>query len=391
MDFDSVIAPLERSAFLSDSWEKSWLHLRGTADRFGDLLTWDDLNAILENSRLAPPHIRLSKGGIAIEPDRYVHTPPGAGNQPQADLGRLIALLADGATLILYSVEDVAPKVRALSQSFRDALLARCHVNLYASWRQENGLDLHWDAHEVIVLQLHGRKRWQIFAPTQEWPLDAGAPPRPEGAAVWDGTLNAGDVLYLPRGWWHLAHPLDEPSLHLTFGIAPVHGLNLLNWMATRLRGDAHLRRNLPLHGDPVAQKTYMSRLRAIVGEMLDDAAIEHFLHDSASHVHGRPSIQLPQSPYDQSAPLREESLLRLASAPSLSLVDQGDKVIFHAYHKTYNVPASVKPALLLLNDKQGVSLAQMCAVLDGQTAAACLKQGLAMLARAGVVLVETQ
>jgi hypothetical protein len=125
--------------------------------------------------------------------------------------------------------------------------------------------------------------------------------------------------------------------------------------------------------------------------KILDDAAIGHFLHDSASHVHGHPSIQLPQSPYDQSAPLREESLLRLASAPSLSLADQGDKLIFHAYHKTYNVPVSVKPALLLLNDQQGVSLAQMCAALDGEIAVVSLKQGLAILARAGVVLVETE
>lgn len=390
MDFDFVIAPLERSAFLRDSWEKSWLHLRGMADRFGDLLTWDDLTAILENSRLAPPLIRLSQGGAAIEPERYIHTPPGAGNQPQIDPGRLIALLADGATLILYSVEEVAPKVRVLVQSFRDALLARSHVNLYASWRGENGFDLHWDSHEVMVLQLHGRKRWQIFAPTQEWPLDAGTPPRPEGPPVWEGTLNAGDVLYLPRGWWHIAHPLDEPSLHLTFGIAPMHGLNLLHWTATRLKGNAHLRRNLPLHGDPAAQKAYMSQLRAIVGEALDDAAIGHFLHDAAAHVHGRPSIQLPQGPLVQFEPLREDSLLRLASAPCLSLIVQGDKLVFHAYDKTYSVPAGLKPALLLLNDKKCVSLAKLCAALDGEAAAVSLKQGLAMLARAGVVLVET-
>ncbi|MEO8300208.1 MAG: cupin domain-containing protein [Rhizomicrobium sp.] len=391
MEFDQVIAPLQRNAFLTDHWEKSWLHVQGAADRFGNLLSWDDLGAILENTRIAPPHIRLSKDGHSVAPELYIHTPPGAGNPPQVDPGRLVAQLADGATLILYGVEDLAPKVRALSESFRDTLSARSHVNLYASWRRENGFDLHWDAHEVMVLQLHGRKQWQIFAPTQDWPLDAGVPPRPTGAPVWDGLLNAGDVLYLPRGWWHVAHAVNEPSLHLTFGIAPMHGLNLLNWMATRLRGNSDLRRNLPLLRDAAARKAYMAQLRAIVAETLDDAAIETFMRDADAHVHGRPSIQWPRAPYNQAALLQGECLLRLASAPRLSLMDQGDKVAFRAYDKTYSVPANLRPALALLSDRHGVPLARLCAALDGAAAAASLKQGLAMLARAGVVMVETE
>jgi ribosomal protein L16 Arg81 hydroxylase len=301
-----------------------------------------------------------------------------------------VALLADGATLILYSVEDLSPAVRSLSESFRDVLRARNHVNLYASWRSENGFDLHWDTHEVMVLQLHGRKQWQIFAPTQDAPLDVGVPPRPSGPPAWSGLLNAGDILYLPRGWWHVANAVDGPSLHLTFGIAPMHGLNLLNWMGTRLKGNVHLRRNLPLLRDPAAQQTYMAQLRAIVCEMLDDKAIENFMHDAAAHVRGRPSIQLPQAPYNQTEPLRDESMFRLASSPRLSLMDQGDKTIFHAYGKTYNVPASVKPALVLLNDSQGVALATLCAAVDGEAAVTSLKQGLALLALAGVVTVET-
>jgi ribosomal protein L16 Arg81 hydroxylase len=391
MEFDQVIAPLALDAFLADHWEKSWLRLQGTADRFADLLSWDELSAILENTRLGPPHIRLSMDGLAIAPERYVYTPPGAGNVPRVDPGRLVALLAEGATLVLHGVEDTVPKVRALSDSFRDALQARNHVNLYASWRSQNGLDLHWDAHEVIVLQLHGRKRWQIFGPTQDYPLDAGAPPKPTGAAMWDGLLNAGDVLYLPRGWWHVAHPVNEPSMHLTFGIAPMHGLNLLNWMARRLAGNAHLRRNLPLLRGAATRKAHMAQLRAIVAEALDDTAIDDFLRDAGEHVRGRPPIRLPQAPRDQASPLRDESLIRLASSPRLALTVQGDKVTFNAYDKSYSVPAMVKPALALLSDSHPVPLAELCAAVGGEIAATSLKQGLAMLAHAGVVLIETQ
>jgi ribosomal protein L16 Arg81 hydroxylase len=33
-----------------------------------------------------------------------------------------------------------------------------------------------------------------------------------------DCVLEAGDLLYVPRGWWHLAIPFDELSLHLSVG-----------------------------------------------------------------------------------------------------------------------------------------------------------------------------
>jgi ribosomal protein L16 Arg81 hydroxylase len=389
MDFDQVIAPLGRDGFLADHWEKSWLHLPGPEKCFSDLLSWDDLGAILENTRMAPPHIRLSKDGQIIEPERYMHTPPGAGNLPRIDSGRLVALLAEGATLVLQGVEDVAPKVRALSESFRNAFKARNHVNLYAGWHSQNGFDLHWDSHEVMVLQLHGRKRWQIFPPTQDYPLDAGAAPKPSGTPLWDGILNSGDILYLPRGWWHVAHPLNEPSMHLTFGIAPMHGLNLLNWMAKRLRAHPHLRRNLPVLRDAGTRQAHMAQLRALVAEVLDDHAIEDFLGEADAAVHGRPPIRLPQAPYDQAAPLRDESLIRLASSPHLSLTVQDGKVAFSAYDKSYSVPADMKPALEMLSDSRAVSLADLYTALDGEASAEKLRKGLALLASAGVIVIE--
>jgi hypothetical protein len=63
--------------------------------------------------------------------------------------------------------------------------------------------------------------------------------------------------------------------------------------------------------------------------------------------------------------------------------------VSFKTYGKSYSVPSYVKPALGLLNDKNVLPRSQLCASVDGEIAVASLKQGLAMLARAGVILVE--
>ena len=48
--------------------------------------------------------------------------------------------------------------------------------------------------------------------------------------------LEAGDLLYIPRGWWHVAMPLDEPTLHLTVGVNNLTGADFLRWFADRLR-----------------------------------------------------------------------------------------------------------------------------------------------------------
>jgi ribosomal protein L16 Arg81 hydroxylase len=388
VDFDSIIAPMTREEFLSRHWEQTWLHLKGAPGRFTGLMPWDELNRLLANARLAPPLVRLSQNGETLDASAFMHTPPGSGHLPRMDAGKLAVLLAQGATLVLHMVEDIAPQVRALGRVVSEALQARNYINLYASWKTQKGFDLHWDAHEVLVLQVHGRKRWQIHAPTQEQPLDAGVPPRPDGAPVWDGMLEEGDVLYLPRGWWHQAEPVNEPSLHLTIGISPMHGLNLLGWLASRLRRHSALaRRNIPAGGR--ARAEHIAALQALVAASLTEAAMEDFLHEAADHHHGHPELQLPRAPHAQLAPLHARSLVRLASSSRLVLQTQGDVVTFNAYGKNYRVPAFVAPALVLLGDAHAVCVADLGAGLQSDAARASLLEGLAMLARAGVVLVE--
>src|SRR5882724_10508666 len=122
LEFDHVIAPLTRDQFLADYWNKSFLVAKGTAGRFADLLGWDELNAILEQHRLSPPRFRLTREGRNIETFRY--TTPSAGGIPRLNSGKLAACLSAGATLVLDCVEEMAPRVRQLAFSFRDALHA---------------------------------------------------------------------------------------------------------------------------------------------------------------------------------------------------------------------------------------------------------------------------
>ncbi|WP_204265387.1 JmjC domain-containing protein, partial [Enterobacter hormaechei] len=82
--------------------------------------------------------------------------------------------------------------------------------------------------HEVFAIHCVGEKRWRIYANRAENPLaplegdDAQARiDAAKGPVLMDVTLRPGDVLYIPRGYFHDALASSAESLHLTIGIAP--------------------------------------------------------------------------------------------------------------------------------------------------------------------------
>ena len=81
----------------------------------------------------------------------------------------------------------------------------------------------------MFVVQLGGSKRWRIWAPLPRTadPVKGRHPiaaPRLDelGDPLLDLTLEAGDCLYLPRGYPHAAETTDQPSDHLTIGLLAV-------------------------------------------------------------------------------------------------------------------------------------------------------------------------
>lgn len=77
---------------------------------------------------------------------------------------------------------------------------------------------LHQDLNHILFCQIHGRKRFRLYPATQvpyvynrKWvfsPVDPLEPapsayPLFERATVLDVTVDAGDLLYIPIGWWH--------------------------------------------------------------------------------------------------------------------------------------------------------------------------------------------
>jgi lysine-specific demethylase/histidyl-hydroxylase NO66 len=130
-------------------------------------------------------------------------------------------------------------------------------ANAYATPAASQGFGVHHDTHDVLVLQVAGAKRWRIYAPLlelplkqQRWSADLGDP----GEPVEDLTLEAGDTLYLPRGWPHEATAADADSLHVTVGLHPATRLDALRQALEACADDVEFRRALDPGGELPAE-----------------------------------------------------------------------------------------------------------------------------------------
>ncbi|MGH6650170.1 MAG: cupin domain-containing protein [Sphingopyxis sp.] len=315
-----LVAPLSVAEFLAQHWNRSFRAWPGRAGRFSALIDWDDINHILSAQRLEPPQLILVRGGKNVPVERFTHV---SGSNRRIDAGATTAQLAQGATLVLSFVDEMVKRIGDLADRLGGDLGARCNVNLYAGWRADHGFDLHWDHHDVFILQIAGRKHWRVQRPTRDHPArgEIVPPPAADDAPVYDDILEEGGVLYIPRGWWHVATPVEEPSLHLTLAITPPTGQDYLRWLVGKAAAEAVFRADWPVAGGDAATAAYWGELGAAMQRLHAAHPPEAFLAEQQASRVARPLFTLPDFAAGTMARLSPDSRLRLAGARALARV----------------------------------------------------------------------
>jgi hypothetical protein len=309
------------------------------------------LNDILEQHRLEPPRLRLTREGKPVPPEKYVSFQPNRRKSgqpvPRLNSTELTRELRQGATLVLDNVDELHRPIRRLAESLERVFRVRVQVNSYSGWRTSHGFDLHWDDHDVFILQVAGRKHWKVYGVSRPYPLarDAAPTTEPPPDILWEGLLNEGDLLYMPRGWWHVATPLDEPTLHLTVGVNNPTGVDYLSWFMDRLRASEIVRQDIPHLGGEGAMHAYAEQLhRAFVDAWRPELMQEYMAHlDSRSRP--RPHFALPWSATEDVLPPAGWQV-QWSAARIATIQPGGDDVILIAQGRRWRFAAAARPLL---------------------------------------------
>lgn len=276
---ESFFGSISIDQFQSQYLSKEFLFVKGDSDKFKDTFDWLDLNRILEGHRLNYPRLRLIDKGNEINAEQYIRkTTLKDGLQlHHPNVEAIRSNLKSGATLVLDSVNELHPHIQLLCDFVESISYEKLQANLYLCFSDESyGFDIHWDTHDVLILQLEGSKKWSIFAG------NGNTDPKVNGQAVpgdliWSETLQKGDVLYMPKGTWHLAEPQGE-TLHFTLGFTNRTGLDVFKWLQSGLSGTAVMKADFPKFGTAEDLKRWRQAFDDAVCSGLDALDAQDYL-----------------------------------------------------------------------------------------------------------------
>jgi len=392
MDLAAVLAPVSPHQFFSQYLTKEFLFLPGSsAKKFADLMPWSALNDILRHGRFDAGHLRLVKEGKAVPPETFLRFDQGKiVSTPRLLATELTEQLREGATLIINRIDQTYEPLTRLCEELERTLETPVRINLYAGWRSSRGFDLHWDDHDVFILQVSGRKHWETHGTTTRFPDDqCENVERPTAGPTWSRVVEPGDLLYIPRGCWHVAVPLEEPTLHLTVGFSNFTGVDLLRWISNRLRAQEVIRMDLPWFSNREVQIQHLTALRAAISEICSEPnLLETFRHTMNGTARTRCMFGLPETATPQILPDSDSFVIALTTSRP-PIVELSETVDVSLGGKVFHYDAATRPLFDVLAKCEGRSVAAFRAELSDAYTTEQVTAFLADLVRHGIIVLQ--
>lgn len=245
--------------------------------------TWRDVDELLHVVEPGAPRMRMFHHGIVAEQE-YIDEAVEL-RRPRRKLNKLkfYDYMRNGATLVINWVEDYSVAAKRLCTEIARFARAPASGNAYMSFTGDGTFGKHWDTHDVIAIQLIGRKRWRVFPPTLPLPLTYQTNERTghecPAEPAHEFTLEEGDMAYLPRGWWHHVIPRDEGSFHLSVGLYAPTVYDYVLWTLSKtMERRADMRRSFSPAEDREELAAAVSELSQV---LIDPASVAAFEHDA--------------------------------------------------------------------------------------------------------------
>ena len=243
----------------------------------------------------------------------------------------------------------------------------------------------------MIVLQVEGQKHWKIYESQNFLPNDRVREEVNEtdpGKLIEDIVLNPGDLLYLPRGFPHVANSTGKTSsLHLTVGLNTVCWRDVLLTALDQVEKKSKFLRS-GLHPndwrDPAKLTGQLSEALMLVS---DEVNGEELIGDiiRESHTLYRDAVQPGRlRDVDLLNELSPHSLISRRAGFTAHLSEHNEQVCLHFFGKTLTFPLSTRPALELVLSAKPFRAALLTTIFDSDGA----KKFVETLVRAGLLTI---
>ncbi|KAK7134014.1 hypothetical protein R3I94_015764 [Phoxinus phoxinus] len=368
--FQWLIHPVQDKSFLRDNWEKKpMLIQRQNPDYYKGLFSTAEFDQILRNDDV--------QYGVNLDVTSYTNGKRETHNPPGRALPYTVwDFYESGCSLRMLNPQAFSSTVWQVLSILQEKFGSMAGANMYLTPPGTQGFAPHYDDIEAFVVQLEGKKHWRVYNPrSEEEVLPLGSSPnfsqKEIGQPILDVVLEAGDLLYFPRGFIHQGDCLpDVHSLHITVSSYQRNswGDLLLKLMPAALEiameDDVEFRKGLPLDylqfmgvqnsekEDPRRDK-FIAHVQGLMKKLIQlapvDASVDQkakdFLHDclppllnseeKAGSVYGAPARWGGGEALNVTVELKSQTKIRLMRAGAARLCSDGDTV--RLYYTTEN------------------------------------------------------
>ncbi|XP_026097129.1 ribosomal oxygenase 1-like isoform X2 [Carassius auratus] len=374
--FQWLLHPVQDKSFFRENWEKKPILIqRQNPEYYKGLFSTAEFDRILRNNDV--------QYGVNLDVTSYTNGKRETHNPPGRALPYTVwDFYESGCSLRMLNPQSFSSTVWQVLSILQEKFGSMAGANVYLTPARTQGFAPHYDDIEAFILQLEGKKHWRVYNPRSEdevLPLVSSPNFSQDeiGQPIMDVVLEAGDLLYFPRGFIHQGDCLpDAHSMHITVSSFQRNswGDLLLKLMPAALEiameEDIEFRKGLPLDylqfmgvqnsekEDPRRDK-FIAHIEGLMKKLVNyapvDAAVDQkardFLHDclppvlsaeeKASSVYGAPARWGDGVALDVTVQLKGQTQIRLLGALAARLCSDGDTVsLFYTsensrvYHK---------------------------------------------------------
>ncbi|XP_061603020.1 ribosomal oxygenase 1 [Cololabis saira] len=368
--FQWLISPIPAKPFFRDTWEKKPIFVqRNDPNYYKGLFSTEEFDRILREEDV--------QFGVNLDVTSYTNGKRETQNPPGRALPFTVwDFYESGCSLRMLNPQAFSSTVWNVLSILQEQFGSMAGANVYLTPPGTQGFAPHYDDIEAFVVQLEGKKHWRVYNPrSDEEVLPVFSSPNFKqsdiGKPVLDVVVEAGDLLYFPRGFIHQGNCLpDAHSLHVTISSYQKNSWgDLLHKVVSAaleiaMEEDVEYRQGLPLdyltymgvqHSDSEDSRRvkFFSRIEKLMKKLPNyapvDAAVDQkakdFLHDclppmltpdeQASSVLGAPVRWKGGKMKDVGIHITTQTRIRIIRAGCARLCSSGDAV--HLYYTTGN------------------------------------------------------